>query len=664
MTKTLVKQTWSRCAAIAILGAVASGNSQTLKPILTPGSNADIPPFVSERNGVFQYPWGAANYIWPEQLFWEGVAQIREKGQDMRQDARGIEGRGLVPLLSSVAWGYEYKASIGGDPALGLADKTKDGGWKEFGQWIQPREEKYLARDWDGKLIYPYAGYITPLMPLDKADWPAGIDSATFGDYAGVKLGSLANQVEARGIFAADFVVGLYGSNHDFHPRVMADFEKWSGVTLVGSTDAARAKDIISKHWPAWNNFKCHRFARFYARIAQTVKTSGREPLVGGQILPQAALVRPLGNDFRIYLQYLPAKNWYFQVELQSDEGRHVPDYWTSSTYMGAHAARAPEFPLGAHMDAYQNGFWVSVLDNNKKDSAWGRKYMKHHWLSVGFTHIARTDGSVKRAARAFQRAYWDAGSVEPELVEFIREHQPKYPFGMAFYYSTEIEKQLESTGEAKYYWMMEARAIDWRRKGVPAGYFVSDTALASSNISNRPSAWLVETQDKEGFHKMTTAERTRLEAIAPIATEANFRNYSPLVFEGDSLGGYAFINQHGNVIVVVSNSSDNAVTGNMKFARVENGTYEVKELLGTSTGTLTIAANGGTYPLKLDGRDTKVFQIPGLREINRGGSQTSVTPRKKLAPSVAVGSAEPRIDAKGRTGTPSTRFQWSVPAP
>ena len=33
----------------------------------TSGPNPDFPPFVGEHNGVFDYPWGAANYTWPEQ---------------------------------------------------------------------------------------------------------------------------------------------------------------------------------------------------------------------------------------------------------------------------------------------------------------------------------------------------------------------------------------------------------------------------------------------------------------------------------------------------------------------------------------------------------------------------------------------------------------------
>lgn len=647
-----------------ILIVASSSFAQGPTSKATPGPDPDLPPFVSERNGVFQYPWGPANYRWPEQLFWEDMSQIRDKHGEMLQSTAGVESNGLVPVLSTVAWGYEYGAAAGGDSAAGLQDMSRVEGWREFGSWLTPRKSKYFARDWDGKVVYPNAGYVTPLMPLDKEDWPVGIDSATFGDFAGLKLGRLANQVNARGIFAADFVVGLYGSNHDFHPRVMAAFEKWSGVALSGTTDAERAKDIVARHWSRWNDFKCHGFAKFYARIAETIRASGREPMVGGQILPHAAMVRPFGNDFRIYLRHLPAKNWFFQVELQSDEGRHVPEYWLSSTFMGAHASRAPDFPLGAHMDAYQNGFWVSVLDNNKKDSAWGRKYMKHHWLSVGFTHVARTDGSVRRAARSFQRAYWDAGGVDSPVVDLIRKHQPRFPFGPALYYSTDIERQWENSGEAKYSWPMELLGLEFRRKGIPVGYFVSDTVLSASSIANRPSAWLVDPQIKDGFHTLSTAERTRLEAIAPIATVANYRTLCPLVFEGDSLGGFAFIDQHGSVIVVVSNSGEKAVSGTMRFARVENGTYAVKELLGTATGSLAIASNTGGYAIQLEGRDTKVFEIPALREVGRAGSQTSVGPRERTSPATKAGVVAPRVDAQGRIEESSKKFRWSVPAP
>ena len=650
------------CLAL-LLATAASGVAQGLVTKATPGPDADLPPFVSERNGVFQYPWGAANYRWPEQLYWEDMSQARNKHLEMLQSTAGVESQGLVPILSTVAWGYEYKAAIGGDSSLGWQDMSRVEGWREFGSWLTPRKEKYFAQDWDGKIVFPHAGYVTPLMPLDEEDWPAGIDSATFGDYSGLKLGLLANHVRARGMFAADFIVGLYGANHDFHPRVLADFERRSGVKLAGTTVRQKADDILANHWPAWNDYKAHGYAKFYARIAETIRSSGREPQVGGQILPSAAQVRGTGNDFRIYLQHLPAKNWFFQVELQSDEGRPVPPYWKSASQMGAHASRAPEFPLGAHMDAYQSNFWNSVKNNNKKDEAWGVKYMKHHWLSVGFTHIARTDGTVRRAARSFQRAYWDAGAVDTAVVALIRAHQPRYPFGPAIYYSTDLERQTEETGNPNNYYWIDAKATTWRLQGVPAGYFVSDSVLANLNTATRPSSWFVYV-DNLGFASLKAAERARLEAIAPIATDANFKSLCPLVFEGDSLGGFAFIDHNGSVIVVVSNSGEKAVSGAMRFARVENGTYTVKELLGTSSGSLAISSNTGSYPVQIDGRDTKVFEIPALRELGRAGSQSSVAPRERTSPAIKAGDVVPRVDARGRIEESSKKFRWSVPAP
>jgi hypothetical protein len=658
-SKSLV---WKGCLTLVGLAA-SSVFAQGLPSKANPGPDADFPPFVSERNGVFQYPWGAANYRWPEQLFWEDMSQIRDKHLEMLQSTAGQEANGLVPVLSTVAWGYEYGAASGGDSLAGLQDMSREEGWRQYGSWLTARKAKYFAQDWDGKIVYPHAGYVTPLMPLDKEDWPEGIDSATFGDFSGRKLGLLANQIQARGIFAADFVVGLYGGNHDFHPRVIADFERRSGVKLSGTTVRQKADDIVANHWSRWNDFKAHGFAKFYARIAETIRSSGREPQVGGQILPSVAQVRGSANDFRIYLEHLPARNWFFQVELQSDEGRMVPSYWTSSSQMGTHAARAPDFPLGAHMDAYQSNFWNSVRDNNKKDPEWGVKYLKHQWLSVGFTHIARSNGEVRRAVRSFQRGYWDAGGVDTPIVALIRAHQPRYPFGPAIYYSTDLERQSESTGNANFYYWIDSKAASWRMQGMPAGYFVADTVLSELSAATRPSSWLVYV-DNLGLTSLKASERARLEAIAPIATDENFKTLCPLVFEGDSLGGFAFIDQKGSVIVVVSNSSEKTVSGALKFARVENGSFSVKELLGTSTGTLSIASNTGSYPIQIEGRDTKVFEIPALRELGRGGSQTSVSRRPRGTGSIGARSDEPRVDAQGRLKGSDATFRWSAPAP
>ncbi|MCB9495299.1 MAG: hypothetical protein H6686_00230 [Fibrobacteria bacterium] len=624
-----------------------------------PGPNPDYPPFVAERNGIKEVPWGAGNYRWPEQLFWESMSQVDNKHLEMLQATRGVESQGRVPILSCVAWGYEYAAATGGDSSAGFADMSHREGWQQWGEWIKARESKYLALDWEGKVYYPSAGYITPLMPFDSADWPPGMRDATFGDFAGWKLGTLANRIEARGFFAADFVVGLYGGNHDFHPRVVDDFQKWSGLTVPGTSVKERADWIKANAWSVWNDFKSDRFARFYARAARTIAETGREPQVGGQILPHAASVRSTGNDFRIYLKHLPAKNWYFQVELQSDEGRPVPPYWKASTNMGGHAGRVPEMPLGAHMDAWQSNFRHAV-ENAGKDTEWARLYLKHAWLTTGWTHVANLDGSVRRAPQAFQRGYWDQAVVDTPVVALMRAHIPRHPFGPAFYWSTDLERQSESTGNPNFWWWFEPKVLGWRSKGVPGGYFVCDSALANLPPENRPTGWYVYV-DNLGKTHLSEAERVRLERIAPILEDTDVRDSLPLSFEGDSLGGFGFIDQNGSVIVVVSNSSETEVQGSMHFAKVEDGQYPIRDLLGYWSGWLPIQNHKGRLPLKVAARDTRVFEIPGLREQGRG----NLIPRQTVPWIDQVGSwrNQPRRDALGRITRLPTWSLWSVPA-
>lgn len=653
------------CLILICAGPLVSAFGAGLRPHGKPGPDPDHPPFVFERNGVFQIPWGAGGYRWPEQLFWEDMSQVDDKFLEMVQSTDGVESQGKVPVMGSVAWGYEYKAAIGGDSALGFGDMSREEGWRRWGTWLTARKDKYFAQDWEGKIYYPHAGYVTPLMPLDPEDWPAGIQDATFGDFAGERLGRLANRIRLRGMFAADFVVGLYGSNHDFHPRVIDDFERWSGLDVPGTTVKERADLIKARHWSRYNDFKSDRMARFYTRMAETIRSAGREPLVGGQILPHAASVRGTGNDFRLYARMLPPKNWFFQVELQSDGGRPVPKYWEASSNMGGHAARAPMFPLGAHMDAYAGEFWGAVRGGGH-DDAWGRRYMKHAWLSVGWTHVANLDGSVRRAPLSFQRGYWDVGGIDTPIVALVRDHIPRHPFGPALYYSADLERQSEGTGNPNFYYWFEPKAVAWRLQGIPSGYFVSDTALdgLARDTANWPSGWMVYV-DNLGKTKLTDAERDRLERIAPILTEAQVRDSCPLSFTGDSLGGFGFIDHNGSVIVLVSNASSRKVEGSLDFNRVVDSVYQIRELLGPVDTRLRVTGGRASFGLTVEGRETRIFEIPGLRER---GKQHRIGPGRPLPPLPSTSGiqrpAGARVDVLGRRSLVGPSLFWTAPEP
>lgn len=645
------------CVAIAW----SSSHALTFPVPEKPGPNRDLPPFTREKNGIFDTPWGAANFQWPEKMFWENSEELPEKLSDMVASADGIEGEGKVPLLSAVAWGFELTAALGGEPTLGFQDMSETPGWKQWGEWVSARKDKYLAKNWEDKDLHPHAGYISFLMPLDSADWPEGIRNATYGDWAGIKLGTLANKVNARGIFAADFIVGLYGTYYDYNQRNIDDFSRWSGIEIPEGTVAERVKAMSGTTWPRWHDFEADRFARFYARVAETIRKGGREPLVGGQILPYAPVGRLLGNDFRIYLQHLPARNWYFQVELQSDVDRPVPPYWTASTNLGGHTGRVPDFPFGAHMDADQNEFWTSVESNNMQDSAWGWKYLKHAWLSVGWTHVAATGGGVQRAACAFQRGYWDQGDIDSTIVGLVRSIIPRHPFGPAFYYSTDLERKSEQNSNPDFTWWFDQNTTRLRRAGAASAYFVSDTALDRMDSADYPSGWYVF-QDNEGVASLSSQERARLEKIAPIYDYAKPRTQGPLVFETDSTGGFAFIDQLGRVVVVVSNESVSDIRAAvLSFSAVENGDYKVQELLARRDTTLSVAGNSARFAIPLAARETRVFAIDGLRQLGRGHLVQSTTPR----PQVVNGNRNmPRRDALGRQRADPAKFLWTAPAP
>jgi hypothetical protein len=289
---------------------------------------------------------------------------------------------------------------------------------------------------------------------------------------------------------------------------------------------------------------------------------------------------------------------------------------------------------------------------------------MKHHWLSVGWTHVANTDGTTRRAPQAFQRAYWDAGGVDSPLVALVRKHIPRHPFGPAVYYSTDLERQTESNGERGPWYWLEPKSVDWLIHGVPVGYYVSDTALAKLLPENRPSAWFVYV-DGMGFAHLSAAERARLEAIAPIIDVKDIADSCPVSFEGDSLGGFGFVDQNGSVVVVSSNSAEHPVSGALRFSKVENGSYKVRDLLTGDTTRLVVVANKGRLPTTWAARDTRVFEIPGLRE--QGRTYATITPRSAPKPRPSAGIVRPDgkwINVQGRSATKGPDLIWNTPAP
>ncbi len=560
--------------------------------------NADNPPYGTDTNGVYDIPWGSGHFTWPEKLFWE--AMPNPDWGAMRAVSDGIVGDGKVPVFSLVAWGSDLSDALGA--------KKNDPGWKQFGEWFGPRS-RYFAQQADGSPYWPGSAYITPMMPLDAADCPAGMAKCTFGDWLVDRLGSLALQAHVHGGFAADFVESLgdhsFSGAVDWNPRTVAAFEAWAGIDVPGSTPQQWHDWVKANAWPKWNDWVAEAYAKFYAGLGDKIRKGlGVEPLMGAQTHLDTSWRRWCGTDFRIYLKHLPAKNWYFQIELQSDSMRPVPAMWLTSTKMGLFAAREPDMALGSHIDADHEEFWGSVQNQNHKSTDWGWSYLKHHWLSVGWEHVAMRDGTVQRGTRAFYRHYWDGGNVDPTIAGVMRSHIPRRPFGLAGYYSEAIERSIEQETE---HWDVTDRMSEAVGAGLPVGYFVSDVALDALRTENRPTGWLVYDQAR-----LPAAERKKLEAIAPVVDASGAKAVSPLQFSG-SLTGFAFIDQNNDLILLVGNTSEQTINETVSLSKVINGNFTATELFTNANTAFSVSGNKGSFAVNLASRGTKAFVIKGL---------------------------------------------------
>ena len=675
------------------------------------GLSADRPVLYRGTGGVLAYAWGASQTAWPAQLFWEQYDKIAN-GQvgAMRKEAAGIEATGMVPMLNCVGWGYEYGAATG----TGSPNNSNKGGWREWGQWMSdPANAQYQSTNWHG---VPEPGYVTPLMPMEPADWPSKwtspvgwtapahwvggkpVTTTSYGEWLGVRLAQLAWFTGARGMYCSDYVVGLqWGDAVDYNDRVLADFAVWAGIEIPGATVSDRADFVQENHKSLWWDYKCTRFRDFYASMARNLLANGKVPLVGGQIFPKPMSVRGSGNDFRIYTQGadgLPGRYWFFNVEVQADSLRKPKAYWDSSLGFGAMAAREPDVRLGAQLDARGGqGEFDRAVGNAGKDAAWADKHVTQQWLSVGWTHLAGRDGAVRRASHSFMRSYWDAGNTPQAELRLLFGHTPRRPFGPAFYYSVAIERTFE-VGNGKRSnssWTCLSRFLrelspttvtrGGHARGLATGYFVSDVAVDSLQPADYPSAWIVYDSNR-----LPAAERAKLEAIAPIfdidagRTDGNGALAAALLALGpvrveqgadQCLNCLAFVDQHGSVIVMISNTLDTEGTGSLRFNNVTDGTFDCHGLLGAPDSTLVIAGNGGSVPVAVPARGTIVLEIPGLKWFGHGGTSyahwvaDNFTAAERAQPRIVSPEADPdgvgitnlvryacRLPARGKAGS------------
>lgn len=632
---------------VALLSACGGSSSWSTTPIsptipvpplLTgpwPGSqpaalNPINPGFASQ---VCQQPWGAGNASWPQELFWQYVPDWKSKWVDITIASDGVEQGGAAPVMSNYSGGDNLSSSTGNGANSQL------GGYKQYAAWMNQRAAGYFAKNRKGEIAYPGQGYISFGMPMLPADISNGTSSQTFGEWAGERVGKMAIELHCRGVFAADYFIGI-ALGTDYHPRFIGRFESWAQVKVLGKTVPERVDYIEANYKAAWLDFLATTHGSYYVSIGKTLLAGGKTPFLAGQISNDPAIARWWGNDPRIWSQYLPGKYWCFYVETQSATDRSIPPFWTSLYAIGATACRSPDVPICIMLDADCWDYWNNVLpgyhDGDTKPAiGWG--YLKHTWLAAGWTHMANANGTVRRAAQAFMRSFWDAGATDASHMKAIADHIPTHPFGPAFYYSVNVERSFEvpppqgtDTPNYYYYSIYLQRGIrtdsgNYPRQGyegiiqgINLGYWVSDAVdLTKLAAADKPSAWVLYDSNR-----LPVAELAALKKIAPVYDlqndAASALAAGPVRATGSGLNVLAFVDQNGSVIVMASNENSISTDGTLEFSNVSTGTFSCNGVLGTANKSLMIGgANTGSLPITVAANDTVVFEIPGIKWLN-----------------------------------------------
>ena len=602
-------------------------------------------PFVGMAYGnsnvpgtVFYQAWGAGGEAWPDQLFWQDVPQNNSQLGDMIASSDSIASGGSLPLGGNVAWGFDLLNANGGEPDF--ADYSQDGGYKQYGAWMDPREGTYFALGPDGTISYPGQGYVSFSMPMLADDLSNGSQPETFGKWAGKSLGNMAVTMHLRGFWDADFFIGVYIPD-DYHPRLINSFEAWSGTTVPGTTVQDRSNYITQNLSPQWIDFVNAGQVSFLAEIGKTLLANGVSPVSGGQLSYDPEYARGTGSDPRAWETQLPGKDWMFVVENESQGDRSTPTDWTASYSIGASASRVPDVTMGVDQDGFCN-------DTSNPTAM---LYNKHLWLSSGWTYIVDRNGNVRRASQLFQRNNWDAAQDCPDQVAVMRAHIPTHPFGPAFYYSDNTARHYELPDyvEDVGYWFYanmqigistlipagqpNASTEPWLTQviqGVNLGYWMSDATDPSTlKPADIPSAWML-------YHveHLPADELAKLQAVAPVydvgqdstSTRGDTNKWSgadkalaagPVHATGNGLNMLAFIDQNGSVIIMVTNQdATDQNAGALVFNNVSNGSFNLIGLLGTPSTNMTVANNAATVPISVAAYDTVVYEIPALKWI------------------------------------------------
>ncbi|PWC89379.1 hypothetical protein TSH100_04875 [Azospirillum sp. TSH100] len=602
------------------------------------GVSSDRPPLMSDVSTI---SWGADRGLAPQHLFWESVPDYSNTAhlKETRDVAAGHLADGVMPLIGMQLWEDTFESSQNGGEFANL------GGHKAWVSWVKAHPQ-YLGRDGDGNVLNsdssnPYGwGYVSPLMPLDAKDAPAGWTGGTahYADWMADKLGRLSALTGTRGYELADF---FDGSPHSgvmdfFNSRMIAEFSAKTGIKVAGSTLAQQAADIVDNHPTQWLDYFVDGWAYGWKALDDAiVKNTGKAAWLTTQVSFTPAAMREFaGVDARVIADKMNEKDILFNVQtLERFEMQHkqAPASYEQAM-LGIHAARAPDAHFGHMMSSSEDDYWgavnslyTGVTGTVRDELGWGR--LEQTWLQSGWTMIADDQGGVRRAAEQWSRSYHDWGEVKQPWLDMLRDIVPTRPFGPALYYSANAEKAMNalepagnSIGNAYLGELLEP-ITKLHDAGVPFGYYVSDAALPSMTKASAPSAFIIPQATYEGHNLFSDAEIAALKAKAPVLIGDEALNYHhPLTFTDKDpdaqITGYGFYDQKDRLIVVASDRVDFNDTASRKAVathvdlQLANGHYSVQDLMHNTTQGFDVVNGVGGFDTTIARWDTGVYAI------------------------------------------------------
>jgi hypothetical protein len=605
------------------------------------------PPF---WQNVMAVSWGASPHVTPAQLFWNLTSHFTNAGTmaAARGSANEITASGRIPIGGAQRWEDTWvqarpRSSFTSAPAWVNESHYNDPTWgaalRAWGQWIADRPQYWDKNrfgrtprtDWNS--WGGHWGHISPNMPLDAGDILPGMEGDTYGDWFAHKWGETAGLSGAWALSTSDFVDShphQLTSDHDFNARIIDRFETWAGEDVPGSTITDRANYIRANLINEWTDFWNESWGDFYAALVREIEhETGHEGVIFNQDGDWPSVRRMKAGDPRIIFRKVSPSQIVTQADfrtMQSDRSGNPPSFMIGSS--GLWCARVPALRLGPNMHC-----WTEAVPNfqaglnthfpgltGKARTDFGMGWLKRLWFGVGWMHIARTNGAVRRGVAWFLRGYWDEGTVDANWVTQIRTVIPTKPFGFALYYSVAIERAREAwwvatgqSNQSSLYLSATTVMNLLETDRVPVNYYVSDQAIGSLQASAAPSAWIVLNRyhPQSGADLLPTAERLALEAVAPIldtaAAAQAFNN--PIAFSNNCIG-YGFGDQNGRLIVVPTNLTSGSLNATVTVRTLPNGSYKATDLLTGSVINFSSAGGVANISVSISRWNTRALAI------------------------------------------------------